>query len=106
MTLRLLVALTGILGTDQAQLARSPGADRPQPAQAQEGLRPAPSTGRMESGFLRLHNPRTGVTCSMLIVPATPSVDAGIFPGAIAPAAPERRAADDIVRNQASPCVE
>ena len=105
MTLRLLVALTGILGTDQAQLARSPGADRPHPVQARDDLRPAPNEG-MGSGFLRLHNPRTAVTCSMLIVPARPAVDAGIFPGAIAPAAPERRAADDIVRNQASPCVE
>ena len=105
MTLRLLVALMGVLGTDQAQLAQSPGAHRPLPAQAQEDLRPAPSA-RVGSGFLRLHNPRTGVTCSMLIVPVRPAVDAGIFPGAIAPAAPESRTADDIVRNQASPCVE
>ena len=92
MTLRLLVALTGILGIDQAQPARSPSADRPRPVQARDDL--------------RLHNPRTGVTCSMLIVPVRPAVDAGIFPGAIAPAADERRTADDIVRNQASPCVE
>ena len=42
----------------------------------------------------------------MLIVPVRGAVDAGIFPGTIAPTAPERRAADDIVRNQASPCVE
>jgi hypothetical protein len=104
MTLRLFVALTGILGMDQAQMARSPGADRPRPVEARDDLRPAPNEGT--GSGLRLHNPRTGVTCSMLIVPMRPAVDAGIFPGAIAPAAPERRTADDIVRNQASPCVE
>ena len=49
--------------------------------------------------FTQLTNPRTGVTCTMRILPAGPSVDPRGTAGF------GRDVPDDIVRNSASPCL-
>lgn len=54
----------------------------------------------IDEGVVQLSNRRTGVTCTMRIVQAKPSVDPGIRFGA-----PEQHP-DPIVRNSVSPCVE
>ena len=108
MTLRLLVALAGVLATDQTQTQSVPqlGGGRLGSVQAREDSRLAPESGRTEFGFVRLHNPRTGVTCAMLIVPGNPAVDTGIFRGGTVTVPTDRRPADPMIRNQHSPCVE
>jgi len=60
----------------------------------------SPSPDPVESGERQLTNRRTGVTCTLRIVPKLPSVDRG----AVAETAEGHP--DSIVRNDASPCVD
>jgi hypothetical protein len=73
------------------------------------GRSPAEASGRAlvslgvgvsERGVVQLKNSRTGVTCTMLIVPMGPNPDAGILGGH------RGLVVDDMVRNSMSPCVE
>ncbi len=126
MALTLLLVLAGIVATDQppagGRTARALGAHpdaatepgqpcRVPPLQlgsaARTGpfklLKPfelAPTSKSREPGLVQLRNRRTGVTCTMLIVPVTPSVDPGMLVNA------SDHHLDPIVRNDLSPCHE
>jgi len=70
------------------------------PADPRALLRIDPGAVSASSDPIQLHNPRTGVTCSMRIVEVKPTVDPGIFAMVDVPHL------DPIVRGSASPCVE
>ena len=78
------------------------------PAQRGEPARPGsfqlaqpfelvPTRSAPQSGFMQLRNKRAGVTCTMLIVPVSPSLDAGILK-------PTPQLHDPIVQNDSSAC--
>jgi hypothetical protein len=59
-----------------------------------------PTSKSKEPGLMQLRNRRTGVTCTLLIVPVEPSVDAGML------VTTSDHHLDPIVRNDLSPCHE
>jgi hypothetical protein len=75
------------------------GVARPNPFQLLKPLELVPLSHSTDSGFVQLRSKRTGVTCTMLIVPVDPSVD----PGILVTTSEDRP--DPIVRNELSPCL-
>jgi hypothetical protein len=106
MTLRLLMALAGVLASGQTPPVQVSDADRLRSILAQQGYEPSAMLEITQSGFVGLHNRRTGVTCSMVIAPVDTSMDAGIFAGRGRPVPTDDRPADPMVRSRLSPCVE
>lgn len=105
------LVLLGLLGTNSAgSVPDSKGLRRPASSPSRASIevkvlsvRLADPRAAVAGGFgdpNALTNPRTGTTCTMVILPATPIIDVGIFaPGGAGPVV------DPITNNSLSPCV-
>lgn len=94
------LVLAGLLATNSAPSAPRPARESIEVKVLSVRLTDSQAPMAAGGGPNALTNPRTGTTCTMMILAATPVIDAGIFaPGGAGPVV------DLITNNSLSPCV-